>query len=162
MTRARGTRIIRIALALGLLACAQAALAQAAGPSEAAREVAIRRYAARRAAAHGHDDRVKLLTKGLDLDAGQQAQLRRILALQQEELRQLRSDPAMQATDHVAATRAILERTGDRIRAILNPEQRRKYPAATSPRRTTPRPLDVERRIQLTRSAPGEGLGKAN
>ena len=73
------------------------------------------------------DDRVRLLTKELDLDAGQQAQLKNILLSQRAEVEKVWSDPSTSSSIRIGATRAISERTADRIRSILNDAQRAKY-----------------------------------
>lgn len=93
-----------------------------------------------------------MLSKGLDLDARQQDELRNILRNQAEQLRRVRADPAIPGADRMGAMRAILDRTGDRIRAMLNDEQRLKYQAARPAlgAETAQRP-DVEHWMQLTR-----------
>ena len=72
-------------------------------------------------------DRVRLMARELDLDSGQQQQLTTILIAQQGEVAQAWSDPNVPAALRINATQRISERTGDRIRAILNDAQREKY-----------------------------------
>ena len=75
----------------------------------------------------GIDGRVELLARELGLDAGQQAQVRAALLQQQVEVRRAWSDESQPAPLRVAATRAIGDRTAERIRSILTDEQREKY-----------------------------------
>jgi hypothetical protein len=76
------------------------------------------------------DERVAALGKVLGLDAGQKAELRKILVVHRAQLRQVWNDPARPSADRVGASQAINERTEDRIRSILNEEQRSKYIAS--------------------------------
>ena len=71
--------------------------------------------------------RVQLMTKELNLDAGQQTKLTTILETQRAEVVKVWSDTSVSAAIRVAATQAIGDKTADRIRAILNDEQRKKY-----------------------------------
>jgi hypothetical protein len=76
------------------------------------------------------DERVAALGKALDLDAGQKAELRRILLVRRDQLRQVWNDPDRSSADRIGASQSINERTEDRIRSILNEEQRRQYIAS--------------------------------
>jgi hypothetical protein len=67
------------------------------------------------------------MTRALDLDAGQQAKLREILEAQRAQVQKVWSDPAIAPSDRTAATAAIGEQTSDRIRSMLNDEQRKRY-----------------------------------
>ena len=73
------------------------------------------------------EHRVQMLAKGLELDAKQQGELRRLLERQREELVKLWNDASLPAPYRVSATQAISDRTADQIRALLNEEQRKKY-----------------------------------
>jgi Spy/CpxP family protein refolding chaperone len=73
------------------------------------------------------DSRVQLMSKELDLDAIQQSRLKSILLTQRAEVAQVWNDPSVPAPVRIGATQAISEKTADRIRAMLNPEQREKY-----------------------------------
>jgi hypothetical protein len=73
------------------------------------------------------EDRVKMFTKALDLDASQQSQLRKILLGQREAVLKIWRDPSLSPAERAPATRAANERTGDEIREILNDEQKQKY-----------------------------------
>jgi Spy/CpxP family protein refolding chaperone len=76
------------------------------------------------------DERVQLMAKELDLDASQQAKLKSILLVQRAEVSKAWNDPSVPAAVRVATTQAVSERTAERIRAVLNDEQREKYAKA--------------------------------
>jgi hypothetical protein len=76
---------------------------------------------------HGLNERVQLLTKGLELDADQQVELRRLLERQRDEVTKVWNDASLPAPYRVSATQAISERTAEGIRTLLNEEQRKKY-----------------------------------
>ena len=80
------------------------------------------------------DDRVKLLTTELNLDATQQEALRRILLEQRDRIQKVWNDAASPPAVRVAATRGISERTGDQIRALLTEAQKKQYNQARKPR----------------------------
>ncbi len=119
-------------------------------------------HAPRRAVDRGIERRVRFLTKVLELDPRQQAELRSLLQRQREQIRRVWSDPSLSAADHVGATRAILDATASRIRALLTEEQRKRYPAPRSPRAPSPAPPDVEYWLRLTERKGGEAAGRAN
>jgi len=73
------------------------------------------------------EDRLQRLVKGLKLDAAQQAEVRRALQAQREAIRRLTSAPADPEVPRVAAIHAITDRTTERIRAVLNEEQKKLY-----------------------------------
>ncbi len=80
------------------------------------------------------DQRVKLLSVELGLDAQQQAAVRNILLKQREQVMKTWSDGSVPAEFRATATGAISEHTGDAIRALLNEEQKKKYNQARKPR----------------------------
>jgi Spy/CpxP family protein refolding chaperone len=80
------------------------------------------------------EKRVTLLSAELSLDAQQQAQVRRILEDQREQVMRVWNDPSLAAANRVIATRIVSDRTADRIRAILTEEQKAKYNQARKPR----------------------------
>ena len=90
------------------------------------------------AAANSLDKRTALYTKMLGLDAAQQAKLRQLLVEQREAVRRAWADPKLLPAERVPATRAIEERTGDRIRDLLNDEQKKKYNPPKPPAPPTP------------------------
>ena len=74
----------------------------------------------------GIEETVHRLARGLDLDATQEVRLREILWDQQRQMRRLRENPGP-GVDWAGATAAIVNRTKERIRAMLNDEQKKKY-----------------------------------
>ena len=76
------------------------------------------------------DNRVQLMAKELDLDANQQARLKSILLAQRAEVTKAWNDPSVPAAVRIATTQAVSEKTAERIRAVLNDEQRAKYAKA--------------------------------
>lgn len=80
------------------------------------------------------EQRVALLAAELNLDARQQAEVRKVLEDQRRQVMKVWNDTAVPAAYRVSATRAISDRTGDRIRALLNEEQKAKYNPPRKPR----------------------------
>jgi hypothetical protein len=95
---------------------------------------AVPRHAAHPGGAGSLEERIKALSKGLDLDALQQSELRKILLEQRESVQKIWSDHSLLPAERAPATRTVNERTGDEIRAILNDEQKKKYNSATATR----------------------------
>jgi hypothetical protein len=110
----------------------------------------------------GLEDRVRLLAKRFDLDAGQQVRLREILENLRRETRKVWGDTAGYGSDRVTPTRAVLDRTRDEIRAMLNEEQRRNYPAPVPREGLAPAHADVAHWIELTQPASPQRAGPAN
>jgi Spy/CpxP family protein refolding chaperone len=99
-----------------------------AGAAEPAREGDSLSGHVHRARAHaGLDDRVQLLSKALELDAGQQAALKKVLEAQREQVSRLWANESLPAAYRVSATQAIGEKTADQIRALLNDEQKKRF-----------------------------------
>jgi hypothetical protein len=73
------------------------------------------------------EDRVRTLTKALDLDARQQADLRKVLEAQRDEVTRIWDDESMPPANRVVATQAVSDTTADRIRALLNDQQKKKF-----------------------------------
>ena len=90
---------------------------------------APKHHASRHIAGQGLDDRVRLLSKALDLDASQQTELRKVLEGQREKVSRLWSDSSLPATYRISAMQAISDQTAEQIRVLLNEEQRKKYNA---------------------------------
>jgi hypothetical protein len=82
----------------------------------------------------GLEERVRLLTVELGLDTRQQSEVRRLLQAQREQVLKIWNDTAVAPAYRVLATRAIGDKTADRIRALLNDEQKAKYNAPRKPR----------------------------
>jgi hypothetical protein len=73
------------------------------------------------------DERGKALAKYLELDETQQMALEKILEQRQQEVLQMRFTPLPAGSAQIDRFRAIQDRTANRIRAVLNLEQRKKY-----------------------------------
>jgi hypothetical protein len=73
------------------------------------------------------DARVATLSRALGLDATQQAELRKVLLAQREQVQRIWGDEALPSATRVAMTRDASRRTADEIRALLTPAQRKKY-----------------------------------
>jgi hypothetical protein len=73
------------------------------------------------------DERVAALGQALKLDANQKVALREILVSGRDELRQVWSDTARTSAERIGMSQTVNQRTEDRIRSILNEEQRSKY-----------------------------------
>ena len=71
--------------------------------------------------------RVRVLTEALDLDAGQQIQLEKILEEQRVAVRKIWVDSPLPAAERGPATRTVQDRTADRIRGILTEAQKKRY-----------------------------------
>jgi hypothetical protein len=98
------------------------------------------------------ENRVDHLSKALDLDAQQRARLLVILEAQRAAVMKIWSDPALLPAERAPATRAVEERTADRIRAILSDKQKERYnpPRSQSTKSSTP---DVGKWMELTRNS---------
>jgi hypothetical protein len=72
-------------------------------------------------------DSAAVFAKRLDLDAVQEARVRRLLVMQQVQIRRLWSDPSIAGDDRIAAVKAINAKTVAQIRALLTEEQKQKY-----------------------------------
>lgn len=128
-------------LALGMsLASVWPVQAQTATGGEPAAVPAPTRHVQRHRGTGGLEERVAMLSKALHLDDTQQAELRRVLADQREEIGRAWSDTSVPAADRVSATQAISDRTADRIRALLNEEQRKQYNPPRQPHTASARP----------------------
>jgi hypothetical protein len=113
------------------------------GPTGRATEATPSQAPPRSASARALEHRVAMLTKALDLDARQQAELQGIFAGQREAVRKIWNDRTLLAAERVPATRAVGDRTADQIRAILNDEQKKKYNPPKPPPAPDAKPPDV-------------------
>jgi hypothetical protein len=84
------------------------------------------------------DERIKFLSKALDLDSKQQSELRKVLVAQREETLKVWADESTPTAVRVKATELIGQRTGDRIRALLNEQQRARYNPPRTPNQAAP------------------------
>jgi hypothetical protein len=107
------------------------------------------------------DERIHRLAKILELDEAQQARLREVLRSERRQINSVRENPHPGA-DRVGPMLAILDRTREEIRAMLNEEQRKKYPAAVPRDSTAPATADVDYWMRLTQPAPREGGAQEN
>ncbi len=113
--------------------------------------VAPQRQARRQYSRSSLDDRVSRFAKGLDLTEDQQSAVKKILEQQQQEILKIRSDPSLVGGAGIDRFRALQESTVDRIRAVLNEEQKKKYDPL-APRRVPQTPqTSVEDWLKATR-----------
>ena len=96
------------------------------------------------------DQRVSQFAKNLDLSEAQQSAVKKILEERQQEILRIRLDPSMTGSAGIDRFRALQESTVERIRGILNDEQKKKYDPL-APRRipSTPQP-NVEDWLKAT------------
>jgi len=73
------------------------------------------------------DDHVKALAKSLDLNEAQQAAIKKILERRQQEILRLRQDASISGDDRTSRLRALQDQTVEKIRGVLNDEQKKKY-----------------------------------
>jgi len=98
----------------------------------------------------------------LALDEAQQARLRAVLQSERQQINRVLRDNPQPGADRVGPMLAILDRTREEIRAMLNEEQRKNYPAAVPRDSTAPANVDVDYWMRLTRPAPPEGAVQGN
>ena len=85
------------------------------------------------------DDRVRVLARSLDLNEAQRAAVKKILEQRQQETLRIRQDPSISGGARIERFRALQDHTIERIRTVLNEEQKKKYdPLAV--RKATPAP----------------------
>jgi hypothetical protein len=118
----RALLLLLAAVPMGFV-CAPAALADGQSPQSVAPE----RATPPRDKKPGLDPRAERLAKMLALTEAQQSQLAIVLASQHERIHRLWSDEAVPPEFRVSQMRAINEDTENRIRALLNEEQRKEY-----------------------------------
>jgi hypothetical protein len=73
------------------------------------------------------EHRVDVLSKALQLDARQRAELMTILDNQRAAVAEIWHNPRLLPAERSPATRAVEERTADQIRAILSDEQKKLF-----------------------------------
>ena len=73
------------------------------------------------------DDRVKTLSKLLDLNERQQSELKRVLWSRHDQVIKILRAQSLSPVDRVNQFRAINDNTVERIMALLNEEQKKKY-----------------------------------
>ena len=73
------------------------------------------------------DDRVKVLSRTLELNEAQQAAVKKILEQRQQEALRIRQDASISGAARIERFRALQDHTVERIRAVLDEEQKKKY-----------------------------------
>jgi len=106
------------------------------------------------------DENVHRLARGLDLDPGQQENLRHILVDQHRQIMKLRGGNSAAPADVAGATLAIYDQSKARIRAILNDEQRKKYSADVPREGLAPAQADLQHWMDLQEAKRRNDLGK--
>lgn len=130
MTPKKSTRSICFAtqcIGLGLAICATLPAAIAAQDAASAVTPESIRKPVHRGLTEVLDKRVQLLAAELNLDADQQAAVRRLLMQQREQTLKVWNDEAVPAALRIKATQGVAERTADQIRALLDDVQRTRY-----------------------------------
>jgi hypothetical protein len=139
----------RALLSLGLLSITLSPSALVAAQVTGATSPAGQTQRARRRSSI--DDRVKVLAKNLDLNESQQSAVKEILEQRQQETLRLRLDPSITPGARMARFRALQDKTVERIRAVLNDEQRKKYdPLAVRGVQPAPDQRSVEDWLKVT------------
>jgi hypothetical protein len=128
------------------------ASAESPTPNAATPRVSHHRPARRLTVAQSIDESVRRLARGLDLDLSQQVRLRQILVDQHQQMMQLRTRGSGVSGDMTGAMLAIYDQSRARIRAMLNEEQLKKYPAAVPREQTAPAQADLQHWMQLQES----------
>jgi protein CpxP len=109
-------------LATGLTLCSAAAFAQQDTPAPDAS-----------AQQGGHrqpptpDEQVARMTKRYNLSSDQQAQIKPILANQQQQMQALRQDSSLSQADRMAKVKSIRDDSSAKISALLNDSQKQKF-----------------------------------
>jgi Spy/CpxP family protein refolding chaperone len=116
-------------LATGLTLCSAAAFAQQdnAAPTPDA-------SAPQQGGGHGQwgghqtpDEQVARMTKRYNLSSDQQAQIKPILANQQQQMQALRQDSSLSREDKMAKMKSIHDDSSSKIQALLNDSQKQKF-----------------------------------
>ena len=97
------------------------------------------------------DDRVKTLAAALKLDDAQQVAVKKILQQRQEEILRLRHDTSIAGSTRIERLRALQNQTVQRIRLVLNDEQKKQYdPIAIRKTGSAPEQKSVEDWLKVT------------
>lgn len=131
---------------------AQAAPAQSAPPAPATRTPASPAQPTHPTRHHATlDDRVKAFATALDLNPTQQVAVKKILEQRQLEILRIRQDPSIEGSERIERLRALQDQTVQRIRGVLNDEQKKKYdPLAIRNREPAPDQKSVEDWLKAT------------
>jgi hypothetical protein len=127
----------RFAAALFLLALGLPCTLSSAQPSDA---TSLRQQTPPRRPKKSYiEARLNILTKRLDLSDAQQSAVKNILEERQQQTLRIRRDPSISGSDRIERFRALQDSTVERIRAVLNEEQKKKYdPLASRQIQSTP------------------------
>ena len=97
------------------------------------------------------DDRVRVLARSLDLNEAQRAAVKKILEQRQQETLRIRQDTSISGGARIERFRALQDDTVERIRAVLNEEQKKKYdPLAVRSIQPAPQQRSVEDWLKVT------------
>ena len=114
-------------------------LSSAFAESQAPEGVALQHKTRRQYSRPSLDERVSRFAKNLNLSEAQQSAVKKILEQQQQEILRIRLDPSLTGSAGIDRFRALQEATVERIRGVLNEEQRKKYDPL-APRKIPPAP----------------------
>ena len=138
-------KALRLALLITSMAISASAFAQTGGMSSAP-------PAGGPMGPHGHmpsvDDRVKNLTKQLNLSSDQQTQVRGILQKEQDQMQQVMQDTSMSRQDKHSKMMNLHQSTTSDINGVLNDEQKQKYAA-----------YQQQQMQRMQQHRPGMGMG---
>jgi ABC-type lipopolysaccharide export system ATPase subunit len=97
------------------------------------------------------DDRVRVLARSLDLNEAQRVAVKKILEQRQQETLRIRQDTSISGGARIERFRALQDNTVERIRAVLNDEQKKKYdPLAVRRTQPAPQQRSVEDWLKVT------------
>ena len=116
-------------LATGLTLCSAAAFAQQ--DNAPAPDASTPQQGSGHGQWGGHqqtpDERVARMTKRYNLSSDQQAQIKPILANQQQQMQALRQDSSLSREDRMAKMKSIRDDSSGKISALLNDSQKQKF-----------------------------------
>jgi hypothetical protein len=103
------------------------------------------------------EGQVAQLAKGLELSEAQRSAVQKILEQRQEEVLRMRRDPSISGGARIDRFRALQDRTVEKIRLVLNDDQKKKYdPLAVRRLPSAPEQRTVEDWINDTSQRPGD------
>ena len=117
-------------LATGLTLCSAAAFAQQDSTAAPTPDASAPQQGGGHGQWGGHqtpDEQVARMTKRYNLSADQQAQIKPILANQQQQMQALRQDSSLSREDKMAKMKSIHEDSSSKIQALLNDSQKQKF-----------------------------------
>jgi succinate dehydrogenase flavin-adding protein (antitoxin of CptAB toxin-antitoxin module) len=126
----------------------------AAGNAPAAPRARASRHPQRLTAGQVTEERVRRLTKILDLNETQQTRLKELLEDERRDIWKVWTENPQPEADRTRPTLAILDRTREQIRAMLNEEQKKKYPAAVPRNSVGPAHADADYWLRMTQQQP--------